>query len=225
MKFSSSESELDKESLFDESSESNTTSVSQEEPSENAVSDAIKVDTIPSTHDDAASYDNTSTSVQDNIISSADETAASDSDGASDADTQKKCPVNHVGNGTLAVAIALLYIALFAVIIFLFFDKLYTNHSANSQATTIHILSQSEDLANRPDMPDPDFLFQGLAMGNPSVTGRGSAASLNRVREENDMLRTSMEMLKNTTSYRIARKIADANIPFKEPLKKIFRKN
>ena len=87
------------------------------------------------------------------------------------------------------------------------------------------ISSQSEDLVNRPGMPDPDFLFQGLAMGNPSVTGRGSAASLNRVREENDMLRTSMEMLKNTTSYRIARKIADANIPFKEPLKKILRKN
>ena len=87
------------------------------------------------------------------------------------------------------------------------------------------IPSRSEDLVNRPGMPDPDFLFQGLAMGNPSVTGRGSAASLNRVREENDMLRTSMEMLKNTTSYRIARKIADANIPFKEPLKKILRKN
>ena len=158
MKFSSSESELDKESLFDESSESNTTSVSQEEPSENAVSDAIKVDTIPSTHDDAASYDNTSTSVQDNIISSADETAASDSDGASDADTQKKCPVNHVGNGTLAVAIALLYIALFAVIIFLFFDKLYTNHSANSQATTIHILSQSEDVNVKAGTPTEFFI-------------------------------------------------------------------
>ena len=71
---------------------------------------------------------------------------------------------------------------------------------------------------------DPDFLFQGLAMANPSVTGRGSAASLNRVQEENAMLRTSMEMMKNTTSYRIARRIAEANIPFKEPLKKLLRK-
>ena len=72
--------------------------------------------------------------------------------------------------------------------------------------------------------PDPDFAFQALAMANPSVTGQGGIAAMNRVREENEMLRTSMEMLKNTTSYRIARKISEADIPFKEPLKKLLRK-
>ena len=61
-------------------------------------------------------------------------------------------------------------------------------------------------------------------MANPSVTGQGEIAAMNRVREENEMLRTSMEMLKNTTSYRIARKISEADIPFKEPLKKLLRK-
>ena len=40
---------------------------------------------------------------------------------------------------------------------------------------------------------------------------------------ENRMLAESMEMLKNTTSYRVARKISDANIPFKEPLKKLLK--
>lgn len=84
--------------------------------------------------------------------------------------------------------------------------------------------SQEGLFADRHCLQDNDFLFQGLAMGNPSVTGRGSAASLNRVREENDMLRASMEMLKNTTSYRIARKISEADIPFKEPLKRILRR-
>ena len=73
-------------------------------------------------------------------------------------------------------------------------------------------------------VPDPDFVFQALAMANPSVTGQGEIAAMNRVREENEMLRTSMEMLKNTTSYRIARKISEADIPFKEPLKKLLRK-
>lgn len=71
---------------------------------------------------------------------------------------------------------------------------------------------------------DRDFIFQGLALANPSVTGRGGAASLNRLREENDMLRSSMEMLRNTTAYRFSRKIADANIPFKEPLKRLLKK-
>ena len=46
---------------------------------------------------------------------------------------------------------------------------------------------------------------------------------LNRLREENRMLAESMEILKNTTSYRVARKISDANIPFKEPLKKLLK--
>ena len=74
------------------------------------------------------------------------------------------------------------------------------------------------------DVADCEFLFQGLAMGNPSVTGKGEAASMNRLREENEMLRTSIEIMKNTTSYRFARKLSEANIPFKEPLKKMFRK-
>ena len=71
---------------------------------------------------------------------------------------------------------------------------------------------------------DGDFILDALAAGNPSVTGSGFQASLNRLREENRMLKTSMEMMQNTTSYRIARKIADADIPFKEPLKKLLRK-
>lgn len=72
---------------------------------------------------------------------------------------------------------------------------------------------------------DPEFLFQALALANPQVKGRGYAARQNMLREENEMLKTSMEMLKNTTSYRFARKISEANIPFKEPLKKLLKKN
>jgi hypothetical protein len=49
-------------------------------------------------------------------------------------------------------------------------------------------------------------------------------AEANRLREENSMLRSSLEMLKNTTSYRFARKISEADIPFKEPLKRLFKK-
>ncbi len=71
---------------------------------------------------------------------------------------------------------------------------------------------------------EPDFLFQALALANPGVKGRGYAAAQNLLREENEMLRTSMEMLKNTTSYRVARKISEANIPFKEPLKKLLKR-
>lgn len=70
---------------------------------------------------------------------------------------------------------------------------------------------------------DPAFLFQGLAMANPGVKGSQGEAQMNRLREENRMLAESMEMLKNTTSYRVARKISDANIPFKEPLKKLLK--
>lgn len=72
--------------------------------------------------------------------------------------------------------------------------------------------------------PDTEFLFQGLAMANPGVKGSGEAAQINRLREENEMLRESIQMMKNTTSYRMARKISEANIPFKEPLKKLLKK-
>ena len=61
-------------------------------------------------------------------------------------------------------------------------------------------------------------------MANPRVRGQGAAPEINRLREENEMLRTSMEMLKNTTSYRFARKISEANIPLKEPLKKLLKR-
>ncbi len=71
---------------------------------------------------------------------------------------------------------------------------------------------------------DPEFLFQALAMANPSVRGSGHAAKQNMLREENEMLKTSMEMLKNTTSYRVARKISEAEFPFKEQLKKLLKK-
>ena len=37
------------------------------------------------------------------------------------------------------------------------------------------------------------------------------------------MLSESIRMLKDTTSYRMARKISEANIPFKEPLKKLLK--
>ncbi len=71
--------------------------------------------------------------------------------------------------------------------------------------------------------PDPEFVFQGLAMANPGVKGSRGEAQMNLLREENELLRTSMEMLKNTTSYKVARKISEADIPFKEPLKKMLK--
>lgn len=71
---------------------------------------------------------------------------------------------------------------------------------------------------------DFDFIFQGLALANPSVNGKGGAASMNRLRNENAALKASIEVLKGTTSYRIARKIADAKIPFKEQLKKALKR-
>ena len=71
---------------------------------------------------------------------------------------------------------------------------------------------------------DFDFIFQGLALANPHVRGKGNVASLNMLREENKRLTASMEMLKGTTSYKIARKISDADIPFKETLKKIIKR-
>ncbi len=71
---------------------------------------------------------------------------------------------------------------------------------------------------------DYDFLFQGLALANPSVGGRGGVAVLNRLRQENAALRSSIDVMKGTSAYRIARKIADANLPFKEQLKKLAKK-
>lgn len=75
------------------------------------------------------------------------------------------------------------------------------------------------------DVPaDYDFIFQGLALGNPHVRGRGAVASLNMLREENKQLKAYMEMLKGTTSYKVARKLSDADIPFKETLKKLLKR-
>ena len=71
---------------------------------------------------------------------------------------------------------------------------------------------------------DFDFIFQGLALGNPHVRGKGTVASLNMLREENKRINASMEMLKGTTSYKVARKLSDANIPFKETLKKLVKR-
>ena len=71
--------------------------------------------------------------------------------------------------------------------------------------------------------PDPEFLIEGLAMANPDVRGSSKTAQMNRLREENGMLSESIRMLKDTTSYRMARKISEANIPFKEPLKKLLK--
>ncbi len=71
---------------------------------------------------------------------------------------------------------------------------------------------------------DFDFVFQGLALGNPQVRGKGAVASLNMLREENKRLAASMEMLKGTTSYKMARKISDVNLPFKETLKRMVKR-
>ena len=71
---------------------------------------------------------------------------------------------------------------------------------------------------------DFEFIFQGLAMGEPNVSGRGAVASLNRLKQENKRLKFAMEALKGTTSYKVARKISKANIPFKETLKKMVKK-
>lgn len=71
---------------------------------------------------------------------------------------------------------------------------------------------------------DFDFIFQGLALGDPSVSGRGTVASMNRLKNENAALKASIDVMKGTTSYRMARKIADAKIPFKEQLKKALKR-
>lgn len=71
---------------------------------------------------------------------------------------------------------------------------------------------------------DYDFIFQGLALANPAVAGRGGIAEMNRLRQQNAALRSSIEVMKGTSAYRVARKIADANIPFKDQLKKQAKK-
>lgn len=71
---------------------------------------------------------------------------------------------------------------------------------------------------------DYDFIFQGLALGNPSINGRDGAARMNRLKNENAALKASIEVLKGTTSYRLARKISEANVPFKEELKRLARR-
>lgn len=71
---------------------------------------------------------------------------------------------------------------------------------------------------------DYDFIFQGLALGDSTVSGRGTVASVNRLKNENAALKASIDVMKGTTSYRMARKIADAKIPFKEQIKKALRR-
>jgi GT2 family glycosyltransferase/glycosyltransferase involved in cell wall biosynthesis len=71
---------------------------------------------------------------------------------------------------------------------------------------------------------DYELIFQGLALGNPAIGGKDGAARLNRLKNENAALKASIDVLKGTTSYRLARKIAEGNIPFKEPLKKAIRR-
>lgn len=70
---------------------------------------------------------------------------------------------------------------------------------------------------------DLEEIFQALALADPSVRGHGGAAERNRLFEENSMLRSSIDMMKNTTSYRFARRLAEASIPGKEVLKKALR--
>jgi hypothetical protein len=71
---------------------------------------------------------------------------------------------------------------------------------------------------------DYDFIFQGLALGNPSIGGRDGAARMNRLKNENAALKAYIEVIKGTASYRLARKLADGNLPFKEPLKRLVKK-
>ena len=84
-------------------------------------------------------------------------------------------------------------------------------------------LSQQLPQSEAEQAVDYDFIFQGLALGDPSVGGRGGNASMNRLKKENAALKASIEVMKGTTSYRLARRISDARIPFKEQLKKQAR--
>ena len=71
---------------------------------------------------------------------------------------------------------------------------------------------------------DFDFVFQGLALGDPTVSGRGTVASMNRLKNENAALKASIEVTQGTISYQMARKISDAKIPFKDQIKKVLRR-
>ena len=71
---------------------------------------------------------------------------------------------------------------------------------------------------------DFDFIFQGLALANPKISGNGTVASLNSLKQENKRLKFAMEAMQHTTSYRMAKRIAAANVPFKESLKKLLKK-
>jgi len=71
---------------------------------------------------------------------------------------------------------------------------------------------------------DFDFVFQGLALGDPGIRGRGTYASLNMLREENKRVKEMMERIQGTVSYRMARKISGVRVPFRGVLKKVFGK-
>ncbi|MGN0277310.1 MAG: glycosyltransferase [Hominisplanchenecus sp.] len=71
---------------------------------------------------------------------------------------------------------------------------------------------------------DFDFVFQGLALGDPTVSGRGTVAAMNRLKNENAALKASIEVTQGTISYQMARKISDAKIPFKNQIKKVLRR-
>lgn len=71
---------------------------------------------------------------------------------------------------------------------------------------------------------DYDYLFQAMALGNPQISGTGPVAAINKLAVENKRLQDYLNMLEGTTSYRIARKLSEANIPFKESLKKILKR-
>lgn len=71
---------------------------------------------------------------------------------------------------------------------------------------------------------DYDFIFQGLALGDPTVSGSGSVAAMNRLKNENAALKASIEVTKGTLSYQMARKISDAKIPFKDQIKKMLHR-
>lgn len=84
---------------------------------------------------------------------------------------------------------------------------------------------KADKIRHRNSHPDDlRAVFDGYALANPSVKGKGTEAEKNRLREENETLRASIDMMKNTISYRFARKIADADLPGKETLKKVLRK-
>lgn len=55
------------------------------------------------------------------------------------------------GNGKLSLAVLMLSVALLAIIGYLFIDKLMTFRAASSPATTIRIISQTENISVKPD--------------------------------------------------------------------------